>query len=93
MTNIYIVVLYCLFGSRGVRLVVGAVGNFPSVLDSESLGFALGGVEACEASHSQSSTGSALDQSEEVCASVHQLNSRGLRSGRPMMRERLMFCG
>ncbi|CAM9921271.1 unnamed protein product, partial [Sphacelaria rigidula] len=51
---------------RDVRLVVGAVGQLPSVLDSDSLGFALGGVEACESSDdAQNDPDSTPDESDE----------------------------
>lgn len=51
----------CLFvsGCRGVRLVVGAVGSLPTVLDSNSLGLAFGGVVVVDAEEgSESHNGS-----------------------------------
>lgn len=44
----------------GVRVVAGAVGNLPSVLDSDELGLALGGLEGVECWESEEDNSGSL---------------------------------
>lgn len=61
-------------GRSGVRVIAGALGDFPSVLDSTSLSEALGGLEAAEdASDSEDDSASSSQSAAKVSFGTHVL--------------------
>lgn len=57
----------CLWLYSGVRVIAGAVGLLPSVVDSDKLGVALGGLEAVDASDGEEDDASASTNTTKVC--------------------------